>query len=249
MPPDFPVPNIASHHYDDYLAKMPSMVDQTIAITGATTGLGFVAAKALLQKGAHVIVLNRPSQRATAALEALNKACLRGARVTQIDCDLLEFASVRAAATAVLKEGKVDVLVNNAGGLSIVQEVTKTSPLNYLRHYLNVEAYYFLVVSAKPVDASPPYALCLLTNPYAVKTQQTPTSLFRSVQDEWHDSSSALYASSIFPPTAIREAATPPNRTLFSGFRRMSTPRNVQYRSISKGRPSNASRELSLVPL
>lgn len=44
---------------------------KTILITGTTSGLGFVAAKICLERGANVILLNRESKKLTESLEKL----------------------------------------------------------------------------------------------------------------------------------------------------------------------------------
>lgn len=83
-------------------------------------GTGYYAAKALLAKGAHVIVLNRASERADTALRSLEDESGNDGRLVSIPCDLLCFDSVRDAGTAVVAvvdehgEG-LDGLVCNAG--------------------------------------------------------------------------------------------------------------------------------------
>jgi NAD(P)-dependent dehydrogenase (short-subunit alcohol dehydrogenase family) len=67
-----------------------------------------------------VLALNRPSERADLALKDLQAAGQYGGRAIGVECDLLDFSSVRSAAAAVLEEPAVqqhglDVLCNNAG--------------------------------------------------------------------------------------------------------------------------------------
>jgi NAD(P)-dependent dehydrogenase (short-subunit alcohol dehydrogenase family) len=58
-------------------------------------GTGFIAAKLAAEKGAHVLLLNRPSERADKSLDELQK---EGAGAfTAVACDLQDFASVRSA--------------------------------------------------------------------------------------------------------------------------------------------------------
>lgn len=88
--------------------------------TSRDAGTGFCAAKALLAKGAHVVVLNRSSDRADAALQSLTKAAPSDSRITSVTCDLLNFDSVRDAGATVVgaleEEGVgLDGLVCNAG--------------------------------------------------------------------------------------------------------------------------------------
>lgn len=53
---------------------LPSMKGKVVAITGTTSGTGYVTAMECVRLGAHVLMLNRPSARATFALEAAKRA-------------------------------------------------------------------------------------------------------------------------------------------------------------------------------
>jgi NAD(P)-dependent dehydrogenase (short-subunit alcohol dehydrogenase family) len=77
-------------------------------ITGANRSLGYETARRLIEQGQTVILGARDPERGSAAAEAL------GARFVQID--VADDASVAAAAEDVrAHEGRVDVLINNAG--------------------------------------------------------------------------------------------------------------------------------------
>jgi NAD(P)-dependent dehydrogenase (short-subunit alcohol dehydrogenase family) len=76
----------------------------TILITGANKGLGYEAARRLLEAGHDVWMAARDEQRGRAAAEAL------GGRFVALD--VTDDASVAAAAETV---GDIDVLINNAG--------------------------------------------------------------------------------------------------------------------------------------
>jgi NAD(P)-dependent dehydrogenase (short-subunit alcohol dehydrogenase family) len=79
----------------------------TTLITGANKGLGFEAARRLVEAGQDVWVGARDPERGHAAAEAL------GARFVALD--VTDEASVAAAADTVAAAGGLDVLVNNAG--------------------------------------------------------------------------------------------------------------------------------------
>lgn len=82
----------------------------TILITGANRSLGHEAARRLIEAGHTVLVGARDEARGRAAADAL------GARFVQLD--VTDDASVTAAAADVeAHEGRIDVLVNNAGVL------------------------------------------------------------------------------------------------------------------------------------
>ncbi len=77
-------------------------------ITGANKGIGFETARQLLERGHTVYVGARDVERGEKAAAEL------GARFVQLD--VTDDASVRAAlATVAAAEGRLDVLVNNAG--------------------------------------------------------------------------------------------------------------------------------------
>ena len=118
-----------SIHYATFCDSLPSMDGLAVAITGSTSGIGLVAAKTVLSKGARVIMLNRPSERAEKAVKDVNALAQQAGLVQHVDCDLQSFDSVRAAAKevqAVLGGAGLDVLANNAGPrLACVFHLTK----------------------------------------------------------------------------------------------------------------------------
>ena len=108
----------AAKWYPDFAASLPSMHGKTVAITGTTSGTGFVAAQTVLHKGGRVILLNRPSDRAASAEQRLRRHAASAEDVVAVACDLQDFASVRKAAEqvdAAVGAAGLDVLVNNAG--------------------------------------------------------------------------------------------------------------------------------------
>ena len=64
-------PDLKSLHYDNEVEKIPSLSGKTIAITGSTSGTGFVAAKTIAKKGARVFLLNRKSDRSKNSYDLL----------------------------------------------------------------------------------------------------------------------------------------------------------------------------------
>ena len=50
-------PNLKSLYYDAEVKKIPSLNGKTIAITGTTTGIGYVAAKTVAEKGLELYCL------------------------------------------------------------------------------------------------------------------------------------------------------------------------------------------------
>ena len=95
----------------------------TVAITGASRGLGLAVAKAVARRGATVVALNRTL---VAETEALLKAEGAASATTAVAVDLESVASVDAA-VAELKRRRitVDRLVLNAGMLPIASRPSK----------------------------------------------------------------------------------------------------------------------------
>lgn len=135
-------PKIQSVWFGEFERQLPSLSGKRVAITGTTSGTGFVAALTCMKKGAEVFVLNRESSRSKAALQQLQKEC-PGASVQQIACDLMDFASVREAARLLNTacQGRLDVLCNNAGIMATPDLATKDGydqqmQTNHLSHFL-----------------------------------------------------------------------------------------------------------------
>ena len=88
-------------------ADIPDQAGRTVIITGANSGIGLAAARALAAKGAHVVLTARdPQAGRTAAQEIPGSTEVR-------ELDLADLASVHAFADS--WDGPVDLLINNAG--------------------------------------------------------------------------------------------------------------------------------------
>jgi len=127
--------------FPEFSANLQRLDGKIVAITGCTTGTGFFAAKLCAEKGAEVIMLNRPSERAKSALERVKEAA-PGAKVSHIDCDLSDFESVKKAAAEIKSAvKKLNVLCNNAGVMAFPDTATKDGydiqmQTNHLSHFL-----------------------------------------------------------------------------------------------------------------
>lgn len=128
-------------HYPALVASIPDQTGKTVAITGCTSGIGLILAQTAARKGARVIMVNRPSTRADKALADLRAT---GAEAHLVPCDLLSFASVRAAGPVLeglLKDSGLDALVNNAGLMGLPDQATEDGydvqmQANHLSHFL-----------------------------------------------------------------------------------------------------------------
>ncbi len=93
---------------------VPDLSGKTFFVTGANTGLGFEAAKALAGKNARVILGCRSPEKAEQARAAILKE-YGSADVGFVEIDLGKLSSVKQAAAEVAQEPRLDVLINNAG--------------------------------------------------------------------------------------------------------------------------------------
>jgi NAD(P)-dependent dehydrogenase (short-subunit alcohol dehydrogenase family) len=93
------------------------MQGKTVVITGATSGIGQVAAEQLAGMGARLVLVARDRARGDAALARL-RARAPGAAHRVHQADLGGMAQTRrVAAEIAAAEARVDVLINNAGAL------------------------------------------------------------------------------------------------------------------------------------
>lgn len=112
-----------------------------LAITGPTSGIGIETVKALAPKFDQIFLLVRNVDKAKGLLpefttpDQFNKFQI-------VYCDLADLASVSDAADTVLgKTNKLDLLINNAGGIVKNRKMTKEGveysfSLNHLGHFL-----------------------------------------------------------------------------------------------------------------
>ncbi|MDA0160557.1 oxidoreductase [Solirubrobacter ginsenosidimutans] len=90
---------------------IPDQTGRTFVITGANSGIGLGAAKALAAKGAHVVLAVRNTAKGEEAARTI------GGETEVRPLDLADLASVRAFAEATHTD--VDVLINNAGVMNV----------------------------------------------------------------------------------------------------------------------------------
>jgi NAD(P)-dependent dehydrogenase (short-subunit alcohol dehydrogenase family) len=94
---------------------IPDQTGKMVLITGANSGIGYEAARALAQHGATVVLGCRNRQKADEAVEKI-KATNPSGSAELLDIDLSDLESVKKAADEFLaKHDKLDILINNAG--------------------------------------------------------------------------------------------------------------------------------------
>jgi NAD(P)-dependent dehydrogenase (short-subunit alcohol dehydrogenase family) len=120
---------------------MCAAMERIALVTGATSGIGKVTARALAQQGYRVVLLARDARKAEDAA-----AEVRGAAghtlVETLLCDLSVQAQIRAAAEELKRRhDRLHVLVNNAGAIFMKHRVTpdgieQTFAVDHLAYFL-----------------------------------------------------------------------------------------------------------------
>jgi NAD(P)-dependent dehydrogenase (short-subunit alcohol dehydrogenase family) len=115
-------------------------------VTGAASGIGKAIAQALAGEGARVIIadLNEQAGRAAAAQIAAQSP----ARF--VGCDVIDEASVEAAVSSALEaEGRLDIMVNNAGIITPPASLIDSQAADWDRHFaVNLRGVFFGVKHA-----------------------------------------------------------------------------------------------------
>lgn len=116
-------------------------LDGKIAIvTGANSGMGMATVEALSDEGANVIMLCRNEKRGKEAFEKL--MLNKNRKIELMLCDLEDFSSINSFVEAIKeKYEKINILVNNAGFISLDRQTTKEGfekqfGINHLGHFL-----------------------------------------------------------------------------------------------------------------
>ena len=122
-------------------AKLPDLNGKSVIITGANSGIGYYTALELAKAGADVVLACRSQAKGEAAAAKVNEQA--PGRATFLPLDLADFASVHGFAAAYKeREGKLDILINNAGVMALPQrQVTAQGfemqlGVNFLGHFL-----------------------------------------------------------------------------------------------------------------
>ncbi len=114
--------------------------DETVLITGGSSGIGYDVARGFLQKGANVLLNGRNPEKLSKAAESLGHP----ARVAVVSGDIGDRATGESMVRVALERfGSVDVLVNNAGTFNLKPflEVTEEDLDGYING--NLKGTYF----------------------------------------------------------------------------------------------------------
>jgi len=131
------------------------MKGKVVVITGATSGIGEVAAIKLALMGARIILIARDKARADATLSRLRQSAPHAAFALYFaDLSLIKEAS-RVGREIASVESRIDVLMNNAGGIFYEHKVTReglelTFATNHMSYFVLTEALRSTLLASSP---------------------------------------------------------------------------------------------------
>lgn len=116
------------------------MKGKTVIITGATSGIGEVAAIRLAEQGARIVFTARDKARADDTMAALMKANPGADHAVHMG-DLSKLSEMKRLGALLAQEPQIDVLVNNAGALFNKRQETAdglemTFALNHMAYFV-----------------------------------------------------------------------------------------------------------------
>jgi NAD(P)-dependent dehydrogenase (short-subunit alcohol dehydrogenase family) len=138
------------------VADIPSQAGKLAVVTGANSGIGWQTALELARARGEVILAARTKAKGREAVELILRQ-LPQAKVRAEVLDLARLQSVRAFAAKVGGEAKLDLLVNNAGVMSVPQRETTADgfELQFGTNFLGPFALTGLLMPALQRAASP----------------------------------------------------------------------------------------------
>ena len=127
-----------SQHWNE--ADIPDQSGRTVLITGASSGIGWEAARALARKGAHVILACRSESKGQESIAHIGEHQPTGTTELLL-MDLADLDSVAAGVEKLrANHDRIDVLINNAGVMATPNQRTKQGfemqfGTNHLGHF------------------------------------------------------------------------------------------------------------------
>ena len=162
-------------------------MQKTILITGSTDGIGLETAKSLAQKGHHILLHGRNEAKLEIAEQQV-KQCAKG-RVMSYVADLSRMKNVSRLANQIREDHeRIDVLINNAGVLSVAQPMTDDQI--DIRFVVNTLAPYLLTRQLMPLMDSSARIVNLSS------AAQAPVNLEALAGETTLDSEMAAYSQS-----------------------------------------------------
>ena len=105
---------------------MQELQNKVAIITGASKGIGAATAKRMAELGARVVLTARSQDALQELAKEINAS---GGEALAIECDVADYNQVNSAvAQTIMKFGKIDIVVNNAGLIDPIGRITDIAP-------------------------------------------------------------------------------------------------------------------------
>ncbi len=122
--------------------------DRVVAVSGAATGIGRATAESFAAAGAATFLLDVDEENGEAAA---SRILAGGGRARFLRCDVTDPEAVAASFRAIAEEhGRLDVLVNNAGGFW-VQRTTEDLPVDEWHRVIDLNLTAVFLVSREAI--------------------------------------------------------------------------------------------------
>lgn len=153
-----------------------SLKDQTVLISGATSGIGRITAQKLAGMGAQVVIIGRNPARAAETVAEIRRAT-GNSQVEALVGDLSSLTEVRRLAGEFRQRyNRLNVLINNAGAIFFRYRLTpegfeNTLALNHLSNFLLTNLLLDLIIAGAPariINVSSVAHYAALLNPDAL---------------------------------------------------------------------------------
>ncbi len=125
---------------------MKNLLGKTVAVTGATGGIGLPLCKELLSLGARLILVDRNKNKSLGLKDTLLKQ-FHNAEISHVTADLADINSVKRATEELLKLD-IDFFIHNAGAYSIPRFITENGFDNV--YHINFVAPYYMIKKLLP---------------------------------------------------------------------------------------------------
>ena len=111
---------------------MAALSGKVVIVTGASRGIGAVAAAALAAAGAAVMLAARDAK---LSAEVASKIGAAGGKAAALACDVADYAAVEALVAATTQRfGRPDILINNAGVIEPIATIAGSDPAAWARN-------------------------------------------------------------------------------------------------------------------